>query len=112
MRRLRMEKLKLYNEDGSPRWVKCYEVKRNPTFDRFTIVFSRANLWGGKAYRGKVYYVGSSDSPAHPLGFYQHGESWRWEFGSCGSRISWQDLPEAVRHAVMADYRGLWKKEG
>jgi hypothetical protein len=104
-----MKKAKLYNDDGSPRYIRCYETKRNPTFDRFTVVFSRAYNWGGEGYRNKVYYVGSSDNPAHPLGFYQHGEAWAWEFRPGGSRITWSELPEAIRWLVLEEYKDIWE---
>jgi hypothetical protein len=94
--------------DGAPKYVRCYEKKRNPTVDRFTIVFCHASKFMGKDYIGRVYYVGASERPAHPLGFYQHGEAWQWEFCPCGSRIKWRDLPEQLRDVVLAEYCDVW----
>jgi hypothetical protein len=53
-----MKKERLFKEDGAPRFIRCYETKRNPTIDRFTVVFTRANAWGGKECKGygKNYY--------------------------------------------------------
>jgi hypothetical protein len=105
-----MSRAKLYNDDGSPRYVRCYETKRNPTVDRFTVVFTKANCFMGKDCIGRVYYAGMSGSPYHPVfGFYQHGEAWRWEFCPHGSRIRFQDLPEGCRKAVLEEYADLWK---
>jgi hypothetical protein len=104
-----MRKAKFWNDDGSPRYIRCYEKKRNPTIDRFTVVFGRAYCWGGERYRGRVYYVGSSGNPTHPLGFYQHGEAWAWEFRPCGSRITWASLPEATRRLVLEEYAYIWE---
>jgi hypothetical protein len=104
-----MHKARLYNKDGSPRYIRCYETKRNPMIDRFTVVFGKAFCWGGEKYRGRVYYVSSSDNPTHPLGFYLHGEARAREFRPCGSRITWQELPEATRHLVMEEYKYIWE---
>jgi hypothetical protein len=105
------EKRKLFNEKGEPRYIRCYEAKKNPTLDRFTIVFTKAWAFMGKGFVGRVYYVGASEKPAHPQGFYQHGEAWQWEFCSGGSRVAWQDLPEELRETVLDEYCVLWDTE-
>jgi hypothetical protein len=106
------DKRKLFNEKGEPRYIRCYETKRNPTIDRFTIVFTRASAFMGKEFAGRVYYVGASGNPRNPTyGFYQHGEAWRREFCPCGSRIAWRDLPEELRETVLDEYRELWNTE-
>jgi hypothetical protein len=102
-----MGKAKLYNDDGSPRHVRCYEMRRNAPIDRFTVVFGRVCHRGGEKYRGSVCYISSSDNPTHRLGFYQHGEA--WEFRPCGSRITWWELPEAVQRLVMEEYKHIWE---
>jgi hypothetical protein len=104
-----MDKAKLYNADGSPRFIRCYETKRNPTADRFTVAFTRANVWGGKEYEGRVYYVGMSGNPFSPAGFCQHGEAARQEFCPRGSRIAFVDLPDDCQKAARAEYRDLWE---
>jgi hypothetical protein len=106
-----MDKRKLFKEDGSPKYLRCYEVKRNPTIDRFTIVFEKSHCWGGKGYRGRVYYVGASENPTCPLGFYQHGEAYRWEFHAPGSRVEFFSLPLELREVVANEYRLLWEVE-
>jgi hypothetical protein len=92
--------------DGAPKYVRCYEKKRNPTIDRFTVVFCHAAKFMGKDYIGRVYYVGAS---AEPSGFYQHGEALQWEFCPCGSRVKWWDLPERLRDVVLAEYCDVWE---
>jgi hypothetical protein len=105
-----MEKRKLYNKDGSPKYLRCYEVKRNPTIDRFTIVFAKASCFMGKAYVGRALYVAASGSPTRPLGFYQHGEADLREFRAPGVRVAFSSLPPALQEAVMEEYQYFWKK--
>ena len=57
---------------------------------------------------GRVYYVGASDDPEHPLGFYQHGEAWCWEFHAPGSRVAFSSLSPALQKVVMDEYNELW----
>jgi hypothetical protein len=96
-------------KDGAPKCLRCYEMKRNPAYDRFTIVFCNASKFMGKGFIGRVYYVSANDAPAHPsMGFYQHGEAWRWEFRPCGSRVKYWDLPEQLREALLAEYCDVW----
>jgi hypothetical protein len=95
--------------EGAPKYLRCYETKRNPTIDRFTVVFCHASKFMGRDYIGRVYYVGASERPTHPLGFYQHGEAWQWEFRPCGSRVRWWDLPEQLRGVVLAEYCDVWE---
>jgi hypothetical protein len=96
--------------DGAPKYLRCYEKKRNPTIDRFTVVFCHAPRFMGEGYIGLVYYVSANGIPTHPQGgFYQHGEAWQWEFCPGGSRVTWWDLPEPLRDAVLAEYCDVWK---
>jgi hypothetical protein len=88
-------------KDGAPKYLRCYETKRNPTIDRFTIVFCNAYRFMGKGFIGRIYYVAADDTPAHPLGFYQHGEARRGEFCPCWSRVKWWALPEQLRSVVL-----------
>jgi hypothetical protein len=106
------DKRKLYKEDGSPRYIRCYEKKRNPTIDRYTVVFSKASYFMGKDYIGRVYFVSMGANVYDPAyGFYQHGEAWSWEFCPCGSRIKFSDLPKECQDAVMSEYRDLWERK-
>jgi hypothetical protein len=102
---------RFFREDGSPKYLRCYEMKRNPTIDRFTIVFTRASCFMGKEYTGRVYYVGASGNPYSPLGFYQHGEAWSWEFHAQGSRAAFSSLPLELQKAVLEEYSSLWEVE-
>jgi hypothetical protein len=96
-------------KDGAPRYLRCYEKKRNPAIDRFTIVFCRASKFMGEEYIGRVYYVSADETPAHPLGFYQHGEAWQEEFCPRDSRITWWALPEELRNVLLAEYCDVWE---
>jgi hypothetical protein len=103
------DKRKLFNKAGEPRYIRCYETKRNPTIDRFVIVFTRASCFSGKDYIGRVLYVSASGNPCHPTGFWQHGEAWRHEFSPNGSRIKFSELPEQCRQLVLEEYKYLWR---
>jgi hypothetical protein len=95
--------------DGSPKYLRCYEKKKNPPIDRFTAVFCHASKFMGRGYIGRVYYISADDTPTHPLGFYQHGEAWQREFCPCGSRVKWRDLPKQLRDVVLAEYCDVWE---
>jgi hypothetical protein len=95
-------------KDGAPKYLCCYEKKRNPTVDRFTVVFCHASKFMGNEYIGRVYYVSCSGNPTHPLGFYQHGEARQSEFCPCGSRIAWWALPEILRNVLLREYCDVW----
>jgi hypothetical protein len=96
-------------KDGAPKYLRCYEKKKNPPVDRFTIVFCRASKFMGDEYIGQVYYVSADDTPTHPLGFYQHGAAWQGEFCPCGSRVTWRTLPEELRKVLLAEYCDVWE---
>jgi hypothetical protein len=85
-------------------------MKRNPTVDRFTVVYTRANVWGGKDYCGRVFYLGMSHDPFLPQGFVQHGEAWRWQFNPGGSRVEFSSLPSDCQEFVKRDYAELWSE--
>jgi hypothetical protein len=96
-------------KDGAPKYLRCYETKRNPTIDRFTVVFCHASKFMGPDYIGRVYYISADDQPTLPLGFYQHGEARLGEFCPCGSRIKWGDVPRQLRDVVLAEYCDAWE---
>ena len=106
-----MEKERLYKENGEPRFIRCYETKRNPTVDRFTVVFTRANVWGGKRYEGRVVYVSMSGNPFSPQGVCCHDEVEWQRFCPCGSRITFAELPKDCQEVVLRDYKDLWEAE-
>jgi hypothetical protein len=95
--------------DGAPKYLRCYEKKKNPPIDRFTIVFRHASKFMGDEYIGRVYYVSANGAPTHPQGgFYQHGEADQGKFCPCGSRITWWTLPEELRKVLLAEYCDVW----
>jgi hypothetical protein len=95
-------------KDGAPKYIRCYEQKRNPSVDRFTVVFCHALRFMGKDFTGRVYYISADGMSTYPLGFYQHGEAWQSEFCPGGSRVKWWDLPEQLRDVVLAEYCEVW----
>ena len=55
---------------GIPKWIRCYD-NGGKTFDRFTVIFTRAHNFGLKGF---IVGVGMSENPFHPQGFGQHFE--------------------------------------
>jgi hypothetical protein len=106
-----MSKARLYKENGEPKFIRCFEQKRNPAIDRFCVVYTRANVWGGKEMHGRVFYVAMSDKPFHPLGFGQHGEAEQGSFRAIGSRVEFSSLPADCQKLVKQDYAELWRAE-
>jgi hypothetical protein len=93
--------------NGVPKYIVCYEMKRNPTYDRFTVVYTHTN-WYDPENKGRVFYRGMSAHPTHPQGFGQHGEAWGWQFSPRGSRITFAELLVDCQRVVIADYCSLW----
>jgi hypothetical protein len=95
---------------GAPKYLRCYEKKKNPPIDRFTIVFCHAPKFMGDEYTGRVYYVSANGVPMNPWrGFYRHGEARQGGFCPCGSRITWRALPEELRKVLLAEYCDAWE---
>lgn len=99
--------------NGIPKYLRIYD---GDTADRYTVIFT------GR-YKGRegCNYVGMSETPTSPLGFYQH--SWhpdaidldRWGYApkvgqKChlGKRIEFQELPEECQKLIAQEYRELW----
>jgi hypothetical protein len=40
-----MRKAMRYNDDGSPRYIRCYKTEHNPAVDRYTAVFTKVNCF-------------------------------------------------------------------
>lgn len=132
----RQDRLRRLMPGGIPRWVRVYDNHEfEDSIDRFTVVFTGAYGNIGRK-RGvptecNVHpYVSMSESPTHPQGFCQHGETEHWcvdtqkpERGhywppavgrkhwnsAFGRRIRFQDLPLACQSVVRNDYRDLWE---
>ena len=101
-----MNTARLYDERGEPRFIRCYETRRRRTLDRFTVVFTRANIFGGKGYTGRIYYVGMSDNPYREVGY--HDVATRERFCPCGSKIAFSSLPSLCQEFVRSEYAELW----
>lgn len=104
-----MKKRNLYAATGAPKRIRCYMMKRNPTFDYITVVFTHAFRLGYPA--GTVLYRGMSDRPTHPQGFGQWGEAERHNFCAGGSRVAFADLPKECQEVVLQDYKDLWGED-
>jgi hypothetical protein len=105
------QKPNFFKEDGSPKYVRCYD-NGGSTIDRYTVVFT------GR-YRHKTggvfWNYGLSANPCHPQGVGSLGEGYeqidRPSYSHLGKPIAWADLPEAVRNFIMSEYRSLWLSE-
>jgi hypothetical protein len=98
--------MKPYFIDGIPKYIACYEQKKNPAFDRFTVVFTHLN-WIGYL-PGRIEYRAMSAHPYHPQGFGQRGEAERGRFRPGGSRIEFTSLPEDCQRLIRNDYAEMW----
>lgn len=103
--------------DNKPRWVRCYD-NENESLDRYTVVFT--GRYTHKTEKQHIY-LSMDDSPFHPQGIGQHGESpyqidaldgkWPPAIGRknhLGKRIKFEDLPADCRKCVLQDYKYLW----
>jgi len=105
------------NSDNSPRYIRIYD-NGGESFDRYTIVFTgrydkNKDEQGNKWYK----YVGSSENPYYPQGFYQHGESKneiidRPTYSHLGKKITFDKLPLDCQKAVLEDYASIWGFDG
>jgi hypothetical protein len=77
------------------------------TFDRYTLIYGKTNE------RGRVFwYIGSSQDPLWPMGFWQHGEiaavntmsRGRVSFKHLGKRVPFESLPQAVQDTYRRSY--------
>ena len=102
---------RLYN-DLSPRYIRCYD-NNGETYDRYTVIFTKKRIGGGKHKHGQFVYVGISENPYHPLGFYQHGFSDcsidHPSYSHLGKKIQFLKLPDDCQKAIIQEYNELWK---
>jgi hypothetical protein len=71
-----------------------------------TIVFTKADCFGGKSWLGRVYYVAASERGE---GFYQHGECERYKFSPNGSPVKWVDVTPELKSKLIQEYCDLWE---
>lgn len=110
-----------YTDDGTPKYLRIYDqgdyetqekriaAGKQPHYyaDRFTVVFTQLRT-------GEQVYLGMSEAPFHPLGVCQHGFAPAYQpidrpsYGHLGKKITFADLPEDCKRAVMQDYEELW----
>jgi len=103
----KLERAEKLMPGGIPKYIRCYD-NGGKTFDRYTVIYTRAQSFGMKGY---TVGVGMSENPFHPQGFGQHFEYQNYQYNgkSGGKRIKFADLPENCRKVVVSDYRELWK---
>lgn len=116
------ERIKSLLPGGQPRWIRAYDnggTDVGGSIDRYTVLYT------GRYPKspGRYQYVAMDESPFHPQGFGQHGESQeildqrpgRWggvaigrTHPTLGKRIAFNDLPQDCRKLVVQDYREIW----
>ena len=98
----------IYNSDGTPHYIRCYD-DGGKSIDRYTVCFTGRyrHLTGGV-----FVYLTMNCAPFHPQGFGQHGSSRtqtdRPSGAHLGKRISFSDLPADCQRLVRSDYRDMW----
>lgn len=93
----------LFNNDGSPKYIRCWD-NGGKTRDRYTIQFTRANLFG---FPRMAVFIGCSAYPYHDIGY--TGDRPYHEFAkSHGRRVAWEALPKDVKDYVLSTYEELW----
>lgn len=96
-----------YFEDGTPRYIACWEYKKQVGGEKYTVTFQHAGRSGMTPHH--VHGVGMSADPYHPQGIGMHFELHVTECRkSFGSRISFKDLPEQCQRLVRSDYDEIW----
>jgi hypothetical protein len=96
---------------GIPKWIRCYD-NGDRSFDRYTVIFTKANIYCRNNAEISCFYLAMSAHPYHPQGFGQHGES-RFPIDShghknIGKRITFKELPPDCQKLVRSDYIDLW----
>lgn len=92
--------------------VRCYD-NGGRSADRYTVVYA-----GRYDHKANGYlYIGMSENPFHPQGVGMHGDapnyidnrgySQKGGYSHLGKAISFDDLPEQCRRAVMQDVFAL-----
>ena len=100
-------KKNLYDENGIPKRIACYMVKRNPIpADYITVVYTHANFAGYPV--GTTVYRAMSGKPFHPLGVALFTDTQSPYFKAGGSRITFGELPEDCKELVKSDYKEIW----
>ena len=98
----------------APRHIACYVSNRalkEGIPDAWTVVFTKVNNWQipkdapgwlKAGYRGKVWYIGMTQS-----GAYYHDTAERGRFCP-GARIAFKDLTEGQRRTIIEEYEACW----
>lgn len=98
-----MRKDSLFLPDGSPRYVRCWD-NGGKTLDRYTIQFTRANMFG---FKGRAVFVSCNANPYTGIGYY--GDMPLSDFAkSHGKPITYGLLPEEAKLYIILTYKELW----
>lgn len=85
--------------NGKRRVCRIFDTGPDGPADRYTIAFRGARLQCGALW---YPYLASGDTPFHPQGFGQHGESKVFLTGRhLGRRVSFEGLPADVRQFIL-----------
>lgn len=92
---------------GVPRYVRCYD-NGGASADRYTCVFTGRYRKIGDEH----VYATLNNFPDHPQGIHMHGFSAsvidRPRSKHLGVRVPFENLPDNVQRAIIADYRLIW----
>lgn len=103
-----MERKARLMPDDVPRYIRCYD-NQEPGTERYTVVYT-----GNYRHKtqGSHLFVGMNESPFHPLGIGQHGESQlpldKPTYSHLGKKITFHDLPHQCKELVRDDYAYIW----
>jgi len=98
----------LYTENGEPKRIRCYMIKKEPPpTDYIAVVFTYASKAGYPV--GTVLYKAMSGLPFHPLGYAQWGEARQGRFKPGGSKVEFSELPKDCQELIRNDYRIIWE---
>jgi hypothetical protein len=94
---------KLYNGDGSPKFVRCYVTVGRRVLERYTAVYRHPEK--SKVY---VYRTIGAEGPGtvQTVDLRKHG------LYPGDKLVSFALLPQRVRSVVQCDYRELWGEPG
>lgn len=98
-----MAKVDLFHDDGTPKRVRIYDLPEYT--ERFTVVFT--GRYPGRV-PGRSDYLGADDIGGTQWGEHE-GYIDRPTYAHLGKPITFSQLPDATKKAVVSAYKALWK---
>ena len=95
---------RFYHPDGTPKYVACWEYKKQSDGERYTVTFQHAGKTD-KLFPGHVTGLGMNAEPYHGICTRFDVPGGRTSFGT---RISFKALPEECKRLVIAEYDYIW----